>query len=95
MKNTIGNSLSVTLFGESHGAAIGAVIDGVPSGIAVNNEYIASQLTRRRPKDAFSTPRQEKDEYSILSGVFEGYTTGTPICILFENNNTKSKKIKG
>ena len=91
MKNTIGNALTVTLFGESHGAAIGAVIDGMPSGIEVNEEFIASQLSRRRPKDATSTPRQEKDEYSILSGVFEGHTTGTPICITIPNEDTMSK----
>lgn len=90
MKNTIGNSLTVTLFGESHGKAIGAVLDGMPSGIEVDEEYIASQLTRRRPKDALSTPRQEKDEYSILSGVFEGHTTGTPICITIPNADTHS-----
>ena len=90
MKNTIGNSLTVTLFGESHGKAIGAVIDGVPSGIKVDNDYIASQLTRRRPKDALSTPRQEKDEYSILSGVFGGVTTGAPICITIPNADTHS-----
>ena len=90
MKNTIGNSLSVTLFGESHGKAIGAVIDGMPSGIEVDEEYLVSQLTRRRPKDALSTPRQEKDEYSILSGVFEGKTTGTPVCIVIANSDTHS-----
>ncbi len=90
MKNTIGNSLTVTLFGESHGKAIGAVLDGMPSGIKVDEEYIASQLTRRRPKDALSTPRQEKDEFSILSGVFEGRTTGTPICITIPNSDTHS-----
>lgn len=90
MKNTIGNSLTVTLFGESHGKAIGAVLDGMPSGIKVDEEYIASQLTRRRPKDALSTPRQEKDEFIILSGVFEGRTTGTPICITIPNADTHS-----
>lgn len=90
MKNTIGNSLTVTLFGESHGKAIGAVIDGIASGIKVDEEYIASQLTRRRPKDELSTSRQEKDEFSILSGVFEGYTTGTPICITIPNFDTHS-----
>lgn len=90
MKNTIGNSLTVTLFGESHGKAIGAVIDGIASGIKVDEEYIASQLTRRRPKDALSTPRGEKDEFSILSGVFEGHTTGTPICITIPNTDTHS-----
>ncbi len=91
MKNTIGNALTVTLFGESHGALIGAVIDGCPSGIEVNDEFIAAQLSRRRPKDETSTPRREKDEYSILSGVFEGHTTGTPICITIPNEDTKSK----
>lgn len=91
MKNTIGNSIAVTLFGESHGKAIGVVLDGMPSGIEVDKEYIASQLTRRRPKDALSTPRQEKDEFSILSGVFEGHTTGTPICITIPNDDTHSK----
>ena len=90
MKNTFGNSLAVTLFGESHGKAIGVVIDGVPSGIKVDDEYIASQLTRRRPKGALSTPRQEKDEYSILSGVYNGRTTGTPICITIPNADTHS-----
>ena len=90
MKNTIGNSLTLTIFGESHGEAIGAVIDGIASGIAVNEEYIASQLYRRRPKNALSTPRQEKDEFSILSGVFEGKTTGTPICITIPNADTHS-----
>ena len=90
MKNTIGNSLTITLFGESHGKAIGAVIDGMPSGLAVDEKYIASQLSRRRPKDATSTPRQEKDEFSILSGVFEGHTTGTPICITIPNADTHS-----
>lgn len=90
MKNTIGNSLAVTLFGESHGKAIGVVIDGIASGIAIDEDYIASQLSRRRPKDATSTPRQEKDEFSILSGVFEGYTTGTPICISIPNADTHS-----
>lgn len=90
MKNTIGNSLTITLFGESHGKAIGAVIDGMPSGLAVDEKYIALQLSRRRPKDATSTPRQEKDEFSILSGVFEGHTTGTPICITIPNADTHS-----
>lgn len=90
MKNTIGNSLTVTLFGESHGKAIGAVIDGIASGIAVDEELIASQLLRRRPKDKTSTARREKDEFQILSGVFNGFTTGTPICITIPNADTHS-----
>ncbi len=90
MKNTIGNSLTVTIFGESHGKAIGAVIDGIASGIAVDEQFIASQLNRRRPKNNLSTPRQEADNFEILSGVFGGYTTGTPICITIPNADTHS-----
>ncbi len=91
MKNTYGKSLSVTLFGESHGEMIGAVIDGFTPGIKVNFDYIDKKLKERRPFGKISTGRCEKDEYKIVSGVFEGYTTGTPICILIENKDTKSK----
>ncbi|MBQ8163621.1 MAG: chorismate synthase [Clostridia bacterium] len=91
MKNTFGQSVCVTVFGESHGQAIGAVIDGLAPGITVDNDFIASQLTKRRPKSSIDTSRQEKDEYSILSGVFEGKTTGTPIAIVIPNENTRSK----
>lgn len=91
MKNTIGNSISVTLFGESHGSAIGAVMDGMPSGLEINEEFISTQLSRRRPKDNLSTPRQEKDEFSLLSGVFQNKSTGTPICITIPNADTHSK----
>lgn len=90
MKNTIGNSVTVTIFGESHGTAIGAVIDGIASGICVDEDFIASQLSRRRPKDATSTSRREKDEFVINSGVFDGKTTGTPICITIPNADTHS-----
>ncbi len=90
MKNTIGNSLTVTLYGESHGKSLGVVIDGISSGVAVDEEFIANQLSRRRPKDATSTPRREKDEFVIQSGVFNGYTTGTPICINIPNSDTHS-----
>lgn len=90
MKNTFGQSVSVTVFGESHGGAIGAVIDGLAPGIAVDDEYIARQLSRRRPSSAIDTGRREKDEYSILSGVFEGKTTGTPICIMIPNEDKRS-----
>ena len=90
MKNTFGTSVSVTLFGESHGAMIGAVIDGMAPGIPVDVEYIKSRLALRRPAGRMSTARVEADEFSIVSGVFGGYTTGTPICILIPNTNTKS-----
>lgn len=91
MKNTFGQSVSVTVFGESHGQAIGAVIDGLAPGIEVDNDFIAYQLSKRRPQGKTDTPRVEMDNYQILSGVFEGKTTGTPICIVIPNENTKSK----
>ena len=91
MKNTFGQSVAVTVFGESHGQAIGAVIDGLAPGLAIDYDFIDSQLSKRRPQSKIDTPRQEKDEYQILSGVFEGKTTGTPICIIVPNENTKSK----
>ena len=90
MKNSFGNNVSVTLFGESHGAAVGAVIDGLPAGISVNESFIEHQLFLRRPVGKISTPRKETDKFSIVSGVFNGKTTGTPICVLIPNENTKS-----
>lgn len=91
MKNTIGTSVALTVFGESHGAAVGAVLDGLAPGIEVDEEFIRSQLTLRRPFGDISTPRVEPDNFVIQSGVFEGKTTGTPICIVIPNVNTKSK----
>ena len=90
MKNTFGNSFSVTLFGESHGEAIGAVLDGVKPGVELDLEKISAILRRRRGAAAFSTKRSEKDEFKIVSGFFEGKTTGTPLCILIPNTDTKS-----
>ncbi|MBQ9745151.1 MAG: chorismate synthase [Clostridia bacterium] len=91
MKNTFGVSVSVTVFGESHGEAIGAVIDGIAPGISIDYGYIDSQLSRRRPSSGIDTARQEKDEYKIVSGVFNGITTGTPIAIIIPNTDTRSK----
>ncbi len=91
MKNTFGNNVSITLFGESHGTAIGAVIDGLPAGVNVDEEFISHQLNLRKPFGKISTPRQESDRFSIVSGVFNGKTTGTPIGIVIPNENTKSK----
>lgn len=91
MKNSFGQSVSLTVFGESHGAAIGCVIDGLAPGIEVSESAVARQLTRRRPCDALSTPRREKDKFKILSGVFNGKTTGTPVCIVIPNENTRSE----
>ena len=92
MKNTFGQSVAVTLFGESHGAMIGAVLDGLAPGLTVDEDFIRHQLSLRRPqRDGLSTPRVEADELQIVSGVLDGKTTGTPICILIPNTNTKSK----
>ncbi len=90
MKNTFGNSVSVTLFGESHGEMTGAVIDGLAPGISVDGKFIAERLTMRRPSGKTGTKRKEQDDFRIVSGVFEGKTTGTPVCILIPNENTKS-----
>lgn len=91
MKNTFGNSVSVTIFGESHGAEIGAVLDGLAPGIPVDEDYIAGKLLLRRPAGRISTARVESDPFRIVSGVYNGCTTGTPICILIPNENTKSR----
>lgn len=91
MKNTFGNNVSVTIYGESHGYSIGAVIDGLAPGIPVDEGFIAEILSRRRPSGAISTARQEPDPFVIESGVFEGRTTGTPICIRIPNSDTRSK----
>ena len=91
MKNTFGTSVAVTLFGESHGESIGAVVDGLAPGIPIDQAYIAHMLTLRRPDGKISTSRQEQDKYKIVSGVCNGMTTGTPITILIPNENGKSE----
>ena len=90
MKNTFGNSVAVTLFGESHGEYIGAVIDGLAPGIKIDHEYIEHMLMLRRPDGKISTPRRENDAYKIVSGVIANTTTGTPITVLIPNENIKS-----
>lgn len=90
MKNTFGSSLTVTLFGESHGPAVGAVVDGLAPGLAVDEGQIALRLARRRPADETATPRREADRFRILSGVFQGKTTGTPLCIVIPNEDAHS-----
>lgn len=90
MKNTFGNALSVTLFGESHGAAIGAVIDGIAPGIEIDTDYIDKKLALRRPSGKISTARSESDNVIFESGVYNGHTTGTPICLLIKNADTHS-----
>ncbi|MDI9633078.1 MAG: chorismate synthase [Methanolinea sp.] len=88
--NTFGRNFRVTTFGESHGPAIGAVIDGCPPGIEISKEEIDGFLSRRRPGvHPFSTGRREEDRVEILSGVFEGRTTGMPICLLVRNADAR------
>ncbi len=91
MKDTIGQSVSITLAGESHGPGIISILSGIAPGIPVDENFIAAQLTKRRPAGAISTARQEEDKFEILSGVFNGFTTGTPVTILIRNENTQSR----
>ncbi len=91
MKNTFGNNLTVTLFGESHGPAIGCVIDGLAPGIKIDFEYIRLCLAQRQARGDISTPRHEADEPEFISGVKNGVTEGTPVCLLIRNANTKSE----
>lgn len=91
MKNTIGNMFSVTIFGESHGEKIGCVIDGLAPGIQLDIDFIQSMMDKRRAKGKISTQRQEGDELHIVSGYFEGFTTGTPLTILIENQKAHSQ----
>lgn len=89
--NTIGKLFTVTTFGESHGPAYGCIIDGCPPGLAVSEEDIQIELDRRKPgSSSFVSQRREKDKVMILSGVFEGKTTGTPIGLLIENHDARS-----
>ena len=90
MKNTFGNSVAVTIFGESHGKMIGAVLDGLAPGIAIDESYIAHMLDLRRPSGKISTSRQEQDAFKIVSGIVNGKTTGTALTILIPNENVKS-----
>ena len=90
--NSFGQKFRITTFGESHGAGIGCVIDGVPAGLIIDETFIQSELDKRRPgKNRFETQRKEFDTAEILSGVFESVSTGAPIAILIRNENQKSK----
>lgn len=91
MKNTFGNSVAVSIYGESHGAAVGALLDGLPAGIPVDEAFLAACMDKRRARgDGLSTARTEADEIRILSGIYNGRTTGTAISLLIENQNTRS-----
>jgi chorismate synthase len=89
--NTFGRLFRVSIFGESHGQAVGVVVDGVRPGIKLSPEDFVSDLSRRKSGGLGTTPRIESDDVMIESGVFEGYTTGAPICLRFLNKNTRSK----
>ncbi len=90
--NTFGKKLTLTTFGESHGKALGCVLDGVPAGLKIDEAFIQSELDRRKPgKSKLETGRKEDDKFEILSGTFEGLSTGTPIAMVIFNTNQKSK----
>jgi len=90
--NSFGQKLRFSTFGESHGTALGCLLDGVPAGLEIDEKFIQSELDRRKPgKSEFETARKEADKVEILSGVFEGKSTGTPIAMIIYNTNQKSK----
>ena len=91
MKNSFGRHLTLTLFGESHGELTGAVLDGLAPGIPVDEGRIAFQLGLRRPSGRIGTRRREADRFTVVSGVFNGKTTGTPLCIVIPNEDTDSR----
>lgn len=92
MSNSFGSLFKITTFGESHGKAIGVTIDGCPAGVEVDEAFIQSELERRKPgQSKITTQRKEPDSFEILSGVFEGKTTGTPIAMVIHNTDQKSK----
>ena len=91
MKSSFGSAIEISLFGESHGKAIGAVINGLAPGILLDLDLIQKQLNKRKPQGKISTQRQEGDELVFLSGYFEGFTTGTPLCFIIENQCQHSK----
>lgn len=90
--NSFGQKLRFSTFGESHGVALGCILDGVPAGLKIDEKFIQSELDRRKPgKSEFETARKEADKVEILSGVFDGLSTGTPIAMVIYNTNQKSK----
>lgn len=88
--NTFGSIFRVSIFGESHGTMVGVTVDGCPAGITLTEEDFLPDLERRKPGGAGTTPRKEEDVPRLVSGVFNGRTTGAPVTIIFENNNTRS-----
>lgn len=92
MNNTFGRSAALTIFGESHGVSIGAVLDGLPAGEAIDWDAVRTEMARRAPgRNAMSTARSEADAFEVQSGFFNGYTTGTPLCAVIRNGDHRSK----
>jgi len=92
MSNSYGTLFKITTFGESHGPAIGVIIDGCPAGLEIDEAFVQSELDRRKPgQSKITTQRKEEDTFKILSGVFEGMATGTPIALVIENQDQRSK----
>jgi len=92
MNNSFGKAFSMTTFGESHGKALGCIVDGVPAGLTIDEAFIQAELDRRKPgKSKLETARKEDDKVEILSGTFEGISTGTPIMMVIFNGNQKSR----
>ena len=92
MRNSFGRAFNITTFGESHGKGLGVIIDGCPAGVLIDEAFIRIELQRRKPgQSKITTQRKEEDEFQILSGVFEGVSTGTPISIIILNTDQKSK----
>ena len=92
MSNTLGNIFRLTTFGESHGEAVGGVIDGYPAGIKIDEAFVQQELDRRRPgQSPITTGRQEADRVRFLSGIFEGKSTGAPIGFIIQNEDTRSQ----
>ena len=88
--NTFGRKFRVSIFGESHGEAIGVVLDGVPAGLELSEADFEKDIDRRRSGVKGTTPRKESDKPVILSGIYEGHTTGAPLAVIFRNENTRS-----
>jgi len=93
--NSFGQLFSIMTFGESHGAAIGVIIDGCPAGLEIDRDFIQQELDRRKPgQSRITTQRKESDVVEILSGIFDGVTLGTPISLLIRNEDAKSKDMQ-
>lgn len=91
MGSTWGNTIKISIFGESHGTGIGVVIDGFPSGVAYDEAFVLREMERRAPgRNKQSTARKEPDKPEIQSGIYNGKTTGTPICAVIRNTNQRS-----